>query len=893
MKHTKTAAVLLAAFMSILPYVSVSAAADFPFATNKGYDVQTTDISGNGTLADPYIANDGAQLAWAFKTGGYVRLGQDISADGEDAVRLEIYSKEVYLDLAGHTYNVQFKDGGSAVYIAQGNALYISDSGTGGTITTNGNAVSGSISSKLHINGGRLYGGSNTVFMMPHSSVYFNKGALEGDGTVLYLKGADLFQTGGIINSRSADIESAVAFDSYYDSGNGNPSTNVRIGLYLRGGIIDRLYIPFSSANISAEIRSISLSERFGCDTGGNYSTDIFKDDYTQICSSNLLSAINAASDKRILVEESCYVHQNKGANAYFEITNDITPVLGGSIGYPTAPDSAHYSFGGSWYGYSGEKLSGTFTSSGLYNAYTLKGNINAKSSSDMFMGAYLALPNIDRRLCEYSITKKSDTLCEYLIKFPMTPAFSQQPKDKADVLLNSVLTFKAQAINASTYKWHLTDFGGNDITFEQAAEYGLVSVLDNSQTTDTLKIKVLSTYMNGFGVYCEAYGNGAAANSAAAKISFKKPEITVQPLPAGTVFNVNAVNADRFEWCLKDEDGTEYTWEQARENGWGYPRDNSENTQSLKLFSIGKNLEGKTVYCKVYGNGYTINSNSCLIGGFKEVTAHINAYGLQIPFPGKEFGLDGIYTNGSAYELESIKLCHGRDAEEVTSRYIDFFGGEEYYYLATFVPKQGWCFTENSIASGRNINGICENGDYRYTGNVKKQLTEGKIIAWMIPTFVQKNGYENTRAIVVNPSINSLAVRNFYDPLANANADLAAMGAPNYTYSLDGTNWYTFPEINGGGGPFGGLAANTEYTVYFKNADTGYIFKTLAVKTLPVKGDTDENGRVEKADAKLLMRYLAGISPELSKRQETAAKMNDDDSIDMLDVIEILKICG
>ena len=121
---------------------------------------------------------------------------------------------------------------------------------------------------------------------------------------------------------------------------------------------------------------------------------------------------------------------------------------------------------------------------------------------------------------------------------------------------------------------------------------------------------------------------------------------------------------------------------------------------------------------------------------------------------------------------------------------------------------------------------------------------------------------------------------------------ELNTLGAPTYNYSLDGKNWYAFPEINGGGGPFGGLTPNTEYTVYFKNADTNYIFKTMSVKTLSVPGDVDENGKVEQADAALLLKHIStDTTAELSSRQKRVADVYTDGNVDMLDVIAILNM--
>ena len=81
-------------------------------------------------------------------------------------------------------------------------------------------------------------------------------------------------------------------------------------------------------------------------------------------------------------------------------------------------------------------------------------------------------------------------------------------------------------------------------------------------------------------------------------------------------------------------------------------------------------------------------------------------------------------------------------------------------------------------------------------------------------------------------------------------------------------------------------------YTVYFKNADTDYVLKTKTVKTLPVTGDVDENGKVEKADAALLIKYIADEKTDkLTKNQKSTANVYADDNIDMLDAVAIMQM--
>lgn len=369
------------------------------------------------------------------------------------------------------------------------------------------------------------------------------------------------------------------------------------------------------------------------------------------------------------------------------------------------------------------------------------------------------------------------------------------------------------------------------------------------------------------------------------------KPVILQQPANNATVFYVAAKNTDTYQWFIKDLNGNTITWESAKEKGWGYPVDGSENTSVLYLTSIGHNLEGKQIFCRLTGNGCIVDSDTVTIGKFKELGTHLNIYDLQLPFPGVEFSTAGAYTDSTGYELESLKLVYGKELTEVTDKYVDFDSENSYYYHAVFKPINGWCFTEDSIGSQYNINGYIVNTDkqYKYTGTINRKLVDGKVSVLLVPA-LDTSLYRNTKNMKVTATQNSVVVRNYYEKSIAQQAALDVLGAPTYQYSLDGQNWYSFPEINGGGGPFGGLAQNTGYTLYFKNADTGYIFKTMTVKTLSVPGDVDENGKVEKADAALLLKYIANENTSaLTVSQKNVADAYEDGNIDMLDVIAVL----
>ena len=69
----------------------------------------------------------------------------------------------------------------------------------------------------------------------------------------------------------------------------------------------------------------------------------------------------------------------------------------------------------------------------------------------------------------------------------------------------------------------------------------------------------------------------------------------------------------------------------------------------------------------------------------------------------------------------------------------------------------------------------------------------------------------------------------------------------------------------------------------------SSYDSKSLAakIKIVPKPGDMNNNGIWEKADARLLLKGIAGSNPEnISKQGET----NNDGKYDMLDVIAVLQ---
>ena len=523
----KGLAVLFTVTAALTINTAAYAAFDYDMAVDPYRYVETVDIAGNGTVSDPYIANTAAQLKYACRAGGYVKLGQDITVDAESAETIYISEKTVYLDLAGCTYSVEFQKSGSVFYINQGNTLYISDSGSGGKISTDGTAVSASISAKLHINGGIIKGDNHAVFASAYSDIYMNKGTLTGSGgETLYLKGATLRQNGGAISTTASDVDSTIVFDSYYDSGLGNPNSNVKIGLYIRGGSIRKLYIPHRSANIDAAIYSTKVYDHFGFDVKNGDASSMFKGK----CSKNLSKAIlEADSDTKVIdINEDISVYQDKTVVSVIQTDTDINPVVGSSVVYPKAASDALYSFDSKWYDYAGQEIS-KFKNEYFNNKYTLRSTVKIKDSSkNMFLGNYFYAPNLDYRLCEIGIPSVNEQTMEYTVTFPMTPVFSVQPKDKADVTAGSTLTFNADAQNASTYTWYLTDINGGAVSWAKAEEAGVVSVLNDSSRTNTLKIKVLSGYANGFGVYCNAYGNSVTASSNTAKISMKKKTVTL-----------------------------------------------------------------------------------------------------------------------------------------------------------------------------------------------------------------------------------------------------------------------------------------------------------------------------------------------------------------------------
>lgn len=60
----------------------------------------------------------------------------------------------------------------------------------------------------------------------------------------------------------------------------------------------------------------------------------------------------------------------------------------------------------------------------------------------------------------------------------------------------------------------------------------------------------------------------------------------------------------------------------------------------------------------------------------------------------------------------------------------------------------------------------------------------------------------------------------------------------------------------------------------------------------LPVKGDVNLDGKVDKADVETVLNYYVG-SEELTAKQKIAADVNHDGRINSLDAVKIMIIAG
>ena len=302
----------------------------------------------------------------------------------------------------------------------------------------------------------------------------------------------------------------------------------------------------------------------------------------------------------------------------------------------------------------------------------------------------------------------------------------------------------------------------------------------------------------------------------------------------------------------------------------------------------------------------------------------------IKIPFPGDEVTKtaaagDDKYTVELTPMLAVSEANHG---VEYNRRYYNFDEGDSYYYTARLIPAAGYKFDETSYSgstfrcNSKDSDGNTVEGTYIV---LEKHIEGNDIVAVLYPYFDDGlHYYGNTKGFyrmfdypygsggwypfntVRQPSIApywntatgkpSITVKNYYEPMDNTvGLKMKEWGSPGFEYRLTkngkSTNWTEFAPINGGNGDFGSLDTNTDYIVEIRNKNTQYIYKKVTVHTSSVPGDVNENGIIDKEDAKLALSYLSYKQPELTRSQIVAARFADGESaFDILDVTAILK---
>ena len=220
--------------------------------------------TGTGSASDPWVVADETELKQAFKDGGYVKLGANISLNNSTDTTNWAYvpaEKSVTLDLAGHTITRTANDTFGAIRVL--GELIVNDSsaaktggisggdyaivvgwkgleGNGAKLTINGGTFTGSYAitgngtvpsgnnttnwgTTITINGGTITGTNLGIYHPQKGDLYINGGTISGASGV-ELRAGTLTISGG-------DISATAATHTSVANGNGATSTGVAVAV--------------------------------------------------------------------------------------------------------------------------------------------------------------------------------------------------------------------------------------------------------------------------------------------------------------------------------------------------------------------------------------------------------------------------------------------------------------------------------------------------------------------------------------------------------------------------------------------------------------------------------------------------------------------------------------
>ena len=377
------------------------------------------------------------------------------------------------------------------------------------------------------------------------------------------------------------------------------------------------------------------------------------------------------------------------------------------------------------------------------------------------------------------------------------------------------------------------------------------------------------------------------------------KPVITTQPtnLNIGYIgntatFAVSGTNIQSRQWHLIDPSGKEVTFDSIKEKGYGKLASDSMTTSStLQIVQCMPELTGYKVYCDVSGNGYTLKTNTAEINVAKKVNfiyADIENFENAVHGHNTDEFLKVTTTPDSFSDASDAKWYLGFDVPKLVSD-TTIFLNEKYTIRLEFDIKDGYEFTDSPVCYIGNVKGETVRA-VRVTGS-STSTHQVFLLEYIVPApeggihidatmarTLTAPAVGETPAIYLDSS-QKFRYENYTNRVTWSPADTTFQNGKVYSAQITLTpkEHYYFDEnsvitINGKVRPFT-IDSNGNAVVVLAFTDAG---------------DVELDGDVDKVDAALLLKHISGIE-KLTPAQYSAAFVNDDTNVDMLDVIAIL----
>ena len=357
--------------------------------------------------------------------------------------------------------------------------------------------------------------------------------------------------------------------------------------------------------------------------------------------------------------------------------------------------------------------------------------------------------------------------------------------------------------------------------------------------------------------------------------------------------FVVEATNAKTYKWYVVDE-YNQYTPDELEEYHLG--RASADNTGTFTIYGLTPLMNGKKVYCEVS------NDNETICTRYADVKVGYTVYNT-------DFILD---------DLQYLR------AGEKTGNFRNAKVPDNVYYKAAAVAwikhgEDGFCADSDTFSAGATYRLIIY-AEPAYPGYKTAATLDGTIngmsafsgydsltgYSYIFKDFTIPEDQTGTR--IMSPYLARTVKVPVMgeEPAAGFNLlDSRTQRAVNQMYSVSEWSWTpndsTF-EINKSYTVSAKLTANDNYffspfepmmlngspveIISASYNDGGSIVFSY---TFTAKGDVDQNGVVDKADAAYLLKYLSGTGT-LSDKQFAAADVYEDSKVDMRDAIHILK---